>query len=109
MQQHIRQWNIPRRSGSTIFDLAWEFNPVLRGWINYYGSFYKQELRSVLRHFNHKLLLWAQHKYRKLRSRRMRAHQWLVRAAARMPSLFVHWTVFPADFAPVDGRKVGAV
>lgn len=99
IRQRIRSWHIRRRTESTIVDLARQFNPVLRGWIAYYGAFYKQELRCVLKHFNYKLLLWAQHKYRRLRRRRRRAREWLAQVHAQMPNLFVHWTVFPADLA----------
>jgi RNA-directed DNA polymerase len=99
MQLIIRSWQIPRRTGSTVLDLAREFNPVLRGWIAYYGAFYKQELRSVCKHINHKILIWGQHKYGRMRNSRKRASEWLSRVFARMPKLFVHWATFPADYA----------
>ena len=35
----MRQWQIHRRTDTSLDDLAKMSNPVLRGWINYYGSF----------------------------------------------------------------------
>jgi len=67
------------------------FNPVLRGWINYYGRFYKSELYSVLRHFNRALVRWVRRKYKKFARRQRRAKKWLDEIARRDQKLFVHW------------------
>jgi hypothetical protein len=32
------------------------FNPILIGWVNYYGLFYKSEIYCVLKHINRALL-----------------------------------------------------
>ena len=40
MRQEMRSWNLPLRSDKAIDDLARMWNPVLRGWIQYYGRFY---------------------------------------------------------------------
>jgi RNA-directed DNA polymerase len=66
------------------------FNPVERGWINYYGCFYKSQLNSVLRYMNGILILWARRKYKKLTSKK-RASAWLGRLARNRPELFAHW------------------
>ena len=80
------------------------FNPVLRGWINYYGRFYKSMLFLVLRRLNDRLARWAMRKYKRLRGHYRRAIQWLVGVARRSPSLFAHWKV---GVRP-DGWTVGA-
>ena len=36
----IRQWHLTWRTDKSLEDLSHMFNPVIRGWINYYGSFY---------------------------------------------------------------------
>ena len=41
MRQAMRRRHLPRRSDKAIDDLARMWNPVLRGWIQYYGRFYK--------------------------------------------------------------------
>ena len=47
MRRTIRSWRIHRMTDKSIEDLANIFNPVIRGWINYYGQFYKSALYPV--------------------------------------------------------------
>ncbi|WP_368855374.1 group II intron maturase-specific domain-containing protein [Shewanella ulleungensis] len=37
-------------------------NPIINGWINYYGSFCRSELYRVLLEVNKALIWWARHK-----------------------------------------------
>ena len=67
ISREIRSWHITRRSDKTLSDLARMFNPIVRGWINYYGRFYKSWLYPVLRHINDGLVRWAMRKYKRLR------------------------------------------
>ncbi len=60
-----------------IDDLSRMYNPVIRGWINYYGRFYKSELYPVLRHMDKALTIWARRKYKKLNQHQRRAIYWL--------------------------------
>jgi len=73
------------------------FNPILRGWVNYYGLFYKSEMYSVLKHMNRALTRWAQRKYKKFAGHKRRARSWLGKIARREPKLFAHWQmgIFP--------------
>lgn len=66
MRQVIRNWRIQLKPDKSIIDISNMFNPVIRGWINYYGNFYKSELYKVLRHMNKALVQWARRKYKKL-------------------------------------------
>lgn len=91
MRNEIRQWRMHLKPDKEIDDLSRMFNPVIRGWINYYGRFYKSELYSVLRHMNRALVHWARRKYKRLSRRRRRAEHWLGGIARRSPWLFVHW------------------
>ena len=75
----------------SIEDLSHMFNPIIRGWIQYYGRFYKSRLYRVLRHLNAALVHWARRKYKKLARHRRRAEHWLGRLARRQPKLFAHW------------------
>ena len=52
MRRGMRRWRLHLRSDKALDDLARMCNPVLRGWINYYGRFYKSALHPVLRHLN---------------------------------------------------------
>ena len=97
MRRVVRGWRIHRMSDKSIEDLSRIFNSVLRGWINYYGRFYKSALYPIFDQLNCALKRWAMRKYKKLRGRQRRAKYWLGRIARREPNLFVHWrSVRPA-------------
>ena len=44
IRETIRSWNLNRRTNETIEDFAKMYNPIIRGWMNYYGSFCKTEV-----------------------------------------------------------------
>ncbi len=87
----IRSWRLHRMTDKSLKDLARMFNPIIRGWVNYYGQFYKSALHPVLKQLNGSLQRWAMRKYKKLRRRKRRAFYWLGRIAKRMSYLFAHW------------------
>ena len=91
MRQEMRRWRLPLRSDKAIDDLARMWNPVLRGWIQYYGRFYRSALYPVFRHLNDLLVRWAMRKYKRLRHHRRRAEHRLGGMAQREPRLFAHW------------------
>jgi RNA-directed DNA polymerase len=91
MRRTIRSWRIHRMTDKSIKDLACMFNPIIRGWINYYGQFYKSALYPILNQLNGALQRWAMRKYKKLRRRKRRAFYWLGRIAKQMTYLFAHW------------------
>ena len=91
MRQEMRRWRIHLRSDKAIDDLARMWNPVLRGWIQYFGHFYKSAMYPVFRHFNGILIRWAMRKYKRLTGHRRRAERWLGGIARREPRLFAHW------------------
>jgi RNA-directed DNA polymerase len=91
MQRTIRGWRMHLKPDKTLEDLSRMFNPILRGWINYYGRFYKSELYSVLRHMDRALVRWVRRKYKKLQRHQRRAIYWLGGIARREPKLFAHW------------------
>lgn len=91
MGREIRSWRINRRSDLDLEDLARTYNPVLQGWINYYGRFYKSMLYPLFRRLNEHLARWAARKYKRLHHHFARATKWLRRVARRDPRLFAHW------------------
>ncbi len=91
IRQEVRGWRLQLRSDKDLDDLARMFNAVIRGWINYYGAFYKSALYPALLHIDRKLARWATRKFKRLRRHRRRAEQWLRRVARRQPGLFAHW------------------
>jgi len=87
----MRRWKMHRQTDKSLDELARVVNPVLRGWINYYGSFYKSALYRVFQHLNNVLVRWASRKYKRLRRNNHRARQWLQGLFHRQPKLFAHW------------------
>ena len=86
----LRSMRIHRRTDLTLFDLARWLNPIVGGWMNFYGRFYHSAMEPLLLRVNAYLRRWAGKKYRKLRTlRAFRA--WWARLIQREPRLFVHW------------------
>lgn len=85
------QWKMHRQTDKSLDELARVANPVLRGWINYYGSFYKSALYRVFQQLNNILVRWASRKYKRLRRNTHRARQWVQSIFHRQPKLFAHW------------------
>lgn len=93
IRQEIRKWNLCGRSGSTLEEMARECNAQIRGWINYYGAYYKSQLYPTLKQIDRKLMLWATRKYKNLKGHKRRARQLITEIAHRTPSLFAHWSL----------------
>jgi len=86
----VRSWRLHRRTGHAAADLARMINPVVRGWMLYYGAFYRSALYSLLHRLNTYLLRWTMNKYKKLRTWK-KATRVMRDGAKRRPTLFVHW------------------
>lgn len=91
MRRRVRESNLRNRVDLSLEAIAQWFNPVLQGWINYYGRFNRSALYPVLRYFNHTLRAWAMCKYKRLRGKKTRAGQFLERISKARRELFVHW------------------
>jgi len=91
MGKAIRNWRLHLKPDKELQDLSHMFNPVIRGWVNYYGHFYKSEMYKILRHINRALIHWVRRKYKKFTRHRRRAERYLGRIAKHEPQLFVHW------------------
>src|SRR5215212_4107566 len=90
----IREWRMAStRNNQSLEDLARLVNPSVRGWVDYYGRFYRSALTPVLRHLERALVRWACRKYKRFRGHVTRAAHWLGRVARRDPTLFVLWQV----------------
>src|SRR5215510_1488118 len=88
----IREWRLAStRNNQSLEDLAQLINPVVRGWMNYYGRYYRSKCVQVLRHVNLALAAWARRKYRRFKRRERESLHWLGRIARRDPNLFALW------------------
>lgn len=92
IRKTIREWRLAStRNNQSLEDLARLVNPSVRGWMNYYGRFYRSKCVQVLRHLNEALAAWARWKYKRFRRRERASTHWLGRIAQRDPNLFVLW------------------
>jgi len=101
MGDTIRGWEIHLMSDKPIEDISRIINSVVRGWINYYGQYYRSAFYPILNQLNNALRKWAMRKYKRLRGRKRKATKWLRRIARRDPGLFVHWRY---STRPATGR-----
>lgn len=99
----IRGWRLHWQTNATLSELARNCNQQVRGWINYYGRFYKSALSAALWNIDVYLVRWAQNKYRRLRRSSTRAWQWWERVRAQAPSLFAHWMIVRRSESRVMG------
>lgn len=93
IREEIRGWKLQLRSDKSLEDLARMFNPILRGWMQYYGKYYRSMLHPVFRPLNRRLVRWACRKYKKLRDHQRRATHWLRRISVRSAQLWAHWQI----------------
>lgn len=68
MRKTTRKLNYRNRTELSLADISRLYNPILRGWLEYYGRFSPSALHPVLRHFNKTLVAWAMRKYRRLKN-----------------------------------------
>lgn len=95
MRERLRRLPLLRSVFSAEFEeVAAVLNPIVRGWINYYGKFRPSALSPLYRYLNDQLARWARRKFKFLHRRKVRSGLWLRECYRRQPSLFVHWTVW---------------
>jgi RNA-directed DNA polymerase len=85
----IRKLNLNRRSKTSINEIAEEINPLIRGWMQYYGIFSKTELKGIFDKINFHIAKWAKRKYGM--GDLSKSFEWLDRVSLRSPDLFAHW------------------
>ena len=90
----LRELRIHRHTNLTLEDLARWLNPIVAGWMRYYGRYYRSALYPLLRRVNVYVRRWAGKKYKRLRTYK-RFKQWWVRLLKREPCLFAHWQWVP--------------
>src|SRR5664279_2437807 len=54
--RQVRRWRMHRKTTTNLEELAEWINPIVRGWMNYYGEFNRFEMYSFLRRINTCLL-----------------------------------------------------
>jgi hypothetical protein len=83
--------------------MAKTYNPYIEGWINYYGHFYRTQLRPTLKRIDVYVIRWARRKFKRLRHKTKGARDWFARLRRAHPTLFAHWQLCHGN-----GRTSGA-
>jgi RNA-directed DNA polymerase len=91
MRTTIRELNVRRRTDLSLDDLARRLNPLLRGWIEYYGRYAPSALYPLLRYVNQMLRAWVMRKFKRFAAHEIRAGRFLESLARDQADLFVHW------------------
>lgn len=91
MRATVRKSDMRNRTDLSLGDIARWFNPILQGWLNYYGNYNRSALYPVWRHFNQTLIAWAMKKYKRLQRHKIKAGLFIERISLKQPGLFAHW------------------
>jgi group II intron reverse transcriptase/maturase len=91
----VRRWRLHRRTGHSLADLASWINPIVRGWMQYYGAYYRSALYPLLRRINAYLVRWLRKKFKRLRALKRAMACWR-RITRQQPNAFAHWAWVPA-------------
>jgi RNA-directed DNA polymerase len=86
----VRRWRLDRKTGQTLVDLARWINPIVRGWMRYYGRFNRSALHRVLQRINTYLMRFLRNKFKRVRSFRKAKAGWQ-RIIGQHPKTFAHW------------------
>ncbi|MEV4868639.1 group II intron reverse transcriptase/maturase [Streptomyces syringium] len=90
MGREVRSWRLHTRSDLSFRELARRINPVVTGWINYYGRFRPWEMNPFLMRINAYLVRWIRQKYKRLTAER-KAITKMMEIAQRYPRMFAQW------------------
>lgn len=93
LRDKVKALEIHKRTGCKIEMIAEILNPILRGWINYFGKFNRSAMKRALDCVQRRLIKWAMCKYKKFRGHRRRAEEWLFQVRKREPNMFAHWAL----------------
>lgn len=85
----MRSWGLHRRTGSTAAELAGAINPIVRGWMVYYGAYYQSALYPLLHRINTYLFRWMMKKYKGLKTWK-KAAKAMPDGFKRHPTIFAH-------------------
>ena len=90
-RQRIRELKLRKRTHVRLADIAREINPILQGWLNYYGRYTPTAMYPMWKYVNATMVAWAMRKYKRYAGRKIQASQMIESIANKRPRLFVHW------------------
>jgi group II intron reverse transcriptase/maturase len=89
IRQSVRKVLNPQWTNGTLDAFAKVLNPKIRGWINYYGKFFKSRMIRIFDYLDYLMQRWLANKYRITSKAETLAK--LRRIKEETPGLFYHW------------------
>lgn len=87
----VRQLGVRNRTDLNLQQIAQWLNPMIRGWINYYGKYTRSALDGIFQRINGTLVRWSIKKYKKLKV--YTAAKLMKDLAWKNKSMFAHWSI----------------
>jgi len=91
MREAVRDLDIAQTTHLSLEDIAGKLNPLVQGWIGYYGRYSPAQLEPMLRHVNLTLRRWVMRKFKSYAGRKVAAARFLERLVKTRARLFAHW------------------
>ncbi len=90
ISREVHRWRLQRKTGHTLASIARWINPIVRGWMQYYGAFHRSALYRLLARINTYLVRWLRNKYERLKPFKKAKAAWQ-RIIRQDPETFAHW------------------
>lgn len=87
----LEELKVSKLSFKSIVGVAQYLNPMIRGWVRYYGRFKMYELTKVFRLLSKRLVWWARKRYKRYKTSIRKGYKWLITIRKQFPNLFYHW------------------
>lgn len=91
IREEIRGWHLSSKRSVGLKGIANKYNPVIRGWINYYSKFGKTEFRKVMVYLDRVIAYWIKKKYKRYARKSVITAHYRLAAIAETSKLFYHW------------------
>ena len=90
ISQTVASWRLRRRVTLSWAELIRWIGPVIRGWMSYYGRYYRSALYPLLARINYRIQRWLYAKYKRLRVLKAMRAAW-ARIITQHPRALPHW------------------
>ena len=87
----LEELNVNKLSFKSIVGVAQYLNPMIRGWVRYYGKFKMYKLTKVFQLLSNRLVWWARKRYKRYKTSIRKGYKWLANVRKQYPTLFYHW------------------
>lgn len=87
----LAELQVSKLTFKSIVGVAQYLNPLIRGWVHYYGKFKMYELTKVFRLLSKRLVWWARKRYKRYKTSIRKGYKWLSNVRKQYPTLFYHW------------------